>query len=75
MTIDAEIARTDFDRWIAPELAEIEACVGRLLEETGVAPVEVDRVFLTGGSSFIPAVRQLFADRFGPGKLDAAAAS
>ena len=67
--IDAEIARADFDRWIAPELAEIDACVGRLLEETGIAPAAVDRVFLTGGSSFIPAVRRLFAGRFGPDKL------
>jgi hypothetical chaperone protein len=25
----------------------------------------VDRVFLTGGSSFVPAVRQIFHDRFG----------
>ncbi|MBX3489891.1 Hsp70 family protein [Parvibaculum sp.] len=69
VTIDAEIARADFDRWIAPELAEIEACVVRLLEETGIAPAQVDRVFLTGGSAFIPAVRRLFSDRFGPEKL------
>jgi len=69
VTIDAGIARADFDRWIAPELAEIDACVGRLLEETGIAPQRVDRVFLTGGSSFIPAVRRLFAARFGAEKL------
>ncbi|MDO8837422.1 MAG: Hsp70 family protein [Parvibaculum sp.] len=69
VTIDAAIARADFDRWIAPELAEIEACVARLLEETGIAPAQVDRVFLTGGSAFIPAVRRLFAGRFGAAKL------
>ncbi|PKQ07370.1 MAG: Hsp70 family protein [Alphaproteobacteria bacterium HGW-Alphaproteobacteria-11] len=69
VTIDAEIARADFDRWIAPELAEIDACVGRLLDETGVAPDRIDRVFLTGGSAFIPAVRRLFSERFGPEKL------
>jgi len=27
-------------------------------------------VFLTGGSSFVPAVRRLFADRFGEAKLE-----
>ncbi len=69
VTIDARVARADFDRWIAPELAEIEACVTRLLEETGIAPAQVDRVFLTGGSAFIPAVRRLFAGRFGAAKL------
>jgi hypothetical chaperone protein len=29
----------------------------------------VDRVFLTGGSSFVPAVRRLFASRFGKDKI------
>lgn len=67
--IDAAVTRAEFERWIAPELAEIATCVDRLLEETGTAPESVDRVFLTGGSSFIPAVRGLFAARFGAEKL------
>ena len=67
--IDAPVRRGDFEQWIAPELAEISACVDGLLEETGTAPETVDRVFLTGGSSFIPAVRSLFAARFGAEKL------
>jgi hypothetical chaperone protein len=67
--IDAKVTRADFEQWIAPELAEISACVDKLLEETGTAPEKVDRVFLTGGSSFIPAVRNLFAVRFGVEKL------
>lgn len=69
VTIDAPVKRADFESWIAPELAEISTCVDRLLEETGTAPESVDRVFLTGGSSFIPAVRKLFAARFGAEKL------
>jgi hypothetical chaperone protein len=34
-----------------------------------VRNVEIDHVFLTGGSAFVPAVRRLFAERFGAGKL------
>ena len=30
---------------------------------------QIERVFLTGGSSFTPAVRRIFEDRFGAGKL------
>ena len=30
---------------------------------------DIDNVFLTGGSSFIPAVRRIFATRFGPDRL------
>jgi len=33
--------------------------------------VDVDRVFLTGGSSFVPAVRRIFERRFGADRLDA----
>lgn len=67
--IDARVRRAEFEQWIAPELEAIATCVDALLEETGTAPDKVDRVFLTGGSSFIPAVRELFAARFGAGKL------
>jgi len=67
--IDAKVTRAEFEQWIAPELAEISACVDKLLEETGTSPEKVDRVFLTGGSSFIPAVRNIFAARFGAEKL------
>ena len=61
--------RADFDKWIAPELAEISACVDRVLAGAGLKEGEVDRVFLTGGSSFVPAVRALFAERFGADRL------
>jgi hypothetical chaperone protein len=63
--IDAALARSDFEHWIAPELEAIGHCVDGLLAEAAVAPAHVDRVFLTGGSSLVPAVRALFASRFG----------
>jgi hypothetical chaperone protein len=30
----------------------------------------IDRVFLTGGTSFVPAVREQFARRFGEAKIE-----
>jgi hypothetical chaperone protein len=63
--IEVPLARADFEHWIEPELDAIEACVDGLLADTGVARGDVDRVFLTGGSSLVPAVRALFASRFG----------
>ncbi len=69
ISIEDDIVRADFDRWIAPELREIGDCVDRLMETSGISAAKVDRVFLTGGSSFIPAVRALFAERFGIEKL------
>lgn len=68
-TIEERVTRSDFESWIRPELDEIAACVDRLLERTRVAADTVDRVFMTGGSSFVPAVRQIFEDRFGPERI------
>ena len=39
------------------------------METSGLAAADIDRVFLTGGSSFVPAVRQIFFDRFGSSKV------
>jgi hypothetical chaperone protein len=37
----------------------------------GVAAGDVDRVFMTGGTSFVPAVRRIFDERFGAAKIEA----
>jgi len=62
--ISGMVTRTQFEDWIAEELHAIEHCIDNLLQQAGVAPAKVDRVFLTGGSSFVPAVRNLFERRF-----------
>jgi hypothetical chaperone protein len=63
------VSRAEFESWIAEDLAAIEHSVDALLKSTGVAPDEVDRVFLTGGSSFVPAVRRIFSKRFGHDRI------
>ncbi len=69
--LDREITRAEFESWIAPELARLEASVDAVLAEARMAPGQIGRVFLTGGTSFVPAVRQLFINRFGTEKLSA----
>jgi hypothetical chaperone protein len=70
-TVDLRIpvTRTQFEGWISEDIAAIEHSVDALLKNTGVEPCEVDRVFLTGGTSFVPAVRRLFVSRFGQERL------
>jgi hypothetical chaperone protein len=63
------ITRAQFESWISEDLAVIEHSVDALLRSTGVEPRAVDRVFLTGGSSFVPAVRQIFIGRFGQDRI------
>ena len=67
--IAAEVSRADFERWIAADLARIEAAMDDALARAGVSPEAIDRVFLTGGSSLIPAIRAIFRRRFGEDRI------
>ncbi len=69
VSMNVTVTRDEFDTWIEPELAAIAACVDRLLNTTGVSPRDIDHVFLTGGSAFVPAVRNIFSRRFGLPKI------
>ncbi len=69
LTITAEVRRTEFESWIAEDLARIAQTVDEALSNAGVEAAQIDHVFLTGGSSSIPAVRRLFEQRFGLGRI------
>jgi hypothetical chaperone protein len=71
LDIAASVTRVEFEAWIAPELRQIEACVDALLQSVNVAPRDVDAVFLTGGTSLVPAVRRIFESRFGAARIRA----
>jgi hypothetical chaperone protein len=67
--IESAVERTDFEGWIADELAQIETCIDSLIAASGAGAEDVDMVFLTGGSSFVPAVRRIFETRFGAARI------
>lgn len=69
LSIEAPLTRADFERWIAPDIVRIEAAVDRALERSGVLAGDIDRVFLTGGSSLIPCIRRMFEKRFGSDRI------
>src|SRR4051794_9696219 len=73
INIGREVARSEFEGWIAPELALIEKAVDAALADADLTPEGVDRVFLTGGSSLTPAVRQVFHRRFPPERIETGA--
>ncbi len=64
MDIVTKVSRVEFEAWIADDLQSIENCVDTLLATSNISAMEVDRVFLTGGTSFVPAVRRIFEERF-----------
>jgi len=69
VNLDTNVERSAFEGWIADELQQISNCVDGLLETCAVLPTQVDKVFLTGGSSFVPAVRRIFEERFGVDRI------
>ncbi|HEY2358159.1 MAG TPA: Hsp70 family protein [Phenylobacterium sp.] len=73
IALRGEVRRATFERWIAPELARIETAVDAALASANLGPEGVDRVFLTGGSSLVPAVRAIFHRRFEPSRIETGA--
>lgn len=66
--LEEPITRAEFDAFSQPLLDELEACTDELLARAPKS-LKIDSVFLTGGSSQIPAVRALFARKFGERRL------
>jgi len=62
--LQQEVTRLEFEGWISPELGLIERAVDDALATAGLNTSGIDRVFLTGGSSLVPAVRDIFLRRF-----------
>lgn len=69
LALDLPVTRGDFDTWIAEDLAAIDRVLDQMLAKANVAVGDVDRVFATGGSSLVPAVRGALAAKFGVDKV------
>lgn len=67
--IEAKVGRGDFEGWIAEDIARIAAAVDQAMAQAGIGDSEIDRIFLTGGTSLVPAVRAIFTSRFGVDKI------
>ena len=71
IAIEQVVTRAAFEGWIAPDLAQLATTVDAALSQAGMTTGSIDHVFLTGGTSFVPAVRRIFTDRFGEAKVEA----
>ena len=68
--LERKIKRSEFEAVIAGDLADIGATVDEALARANLKEAGIDKVFLTGGSSFVPAVRARFERRFGAAKIE-----
>jgi hypothetical chaperone protein len=67
--LEDTLERWQFESWIQGDIQNIAACVRLLLDQCDVKPSDIDSIFLTGGSSFVPVVRRYFSRTFGADKL------
>ncbi len=64
-SLDLELMRTAFEKLIAPLIGRTRQHCLRALADAKLSTGEIDEVILVGGSTRIPAVRQLAAEIFG----------
>lgn len=62
--IEANVKRVDFESWIAEDIKSISDSVDTAVQTANLQTTDIDRVFLTGGTSFVPAIQSLFTERF-----------
>jgi len=65
LDVNLSLDRAKFEELIQPDLAEVKRTLSILLDSTTVKKEQIDSVELVGGSSRIPAVRQIIQDLFG----------
>ena len=67
--IHEQIERTEFGHIIEHMLEKMEASLEEAENLAGIAPGQIDRILTTGGTSLIPAVREMLMKRYGADKL------
>lgn len=69
ISINEPIRHTEFEESVQGELSKIEGCLDKLLLSSGTEAPQIDTVFLTGGTSYVPSVRGLFEEKMGAGRV------
>lgn len=68
--LEAEIARTDFERLIQPLLNETLEAIDRALSDASLEAQDLDRIILVGGSTRIPLIQHMIANHLGQAPTD-----
>ncbi|MBR8833688.1 MAG: Hsp70 family protein [Stigonema ocellatum SAG 48.90 = DSM 106950] len=63
--LEVEVTRSEFEQAIAPLLDKARQCVRHALNAQKLRPSAINRVLLVGGTTYVPAVRQLVHEMFG----------
>ncbi len=69
--ITQQVTRDNFNQWINDDIQKIRDTVITFLAKHNLKPKAVDHVFMTGGTSYVPAIQTMMRDIFGPEKMAA----
>ncbi|MBL4906047.1 MAG: Hsp70 family protein [Sneathiella sp.] len=69
LDVEIPLSRQEFELCIRDELEKIETSIEDVLKNAEIESGQIDQVFMTGGTSHTPAVRQIFIDLFGADKI------
>ena len=70
LRISEPIGKGEFESINVDNFQQIATCIDAVVARSGLEPGQIDTVFLTGGTSRIPHIQTLFAQRFGREKLE-----
>jgi hypothetical chaperone protein len=70
LCINEELAKDEFETLNRENFQQIAACIDQVVARSGLQPAQIDTVFLTGGTSRIPYIQNMFSERFGREKLE-----
>lgn len=70
LCISEELGKGEFETLNAENFQQIADCIDEVVTQSGLLPAQMDTVFLTGGTSRIPHIQALFAERFRRDKLE-----
>lgn len=68
-SINVEILRSKFEEMIFEDVVRIDSCIDETVRQSGLRNGDIDAVFITGGSSHVPCIRDIFEGRFGKDKI------
>lgn len=63
--ISEGIEKEEFETINVENFQKIATCIDEVVAQSGLTPAQIDTVSLTGGTSKIPYIQKLFAERFG----------
>jgi hypothetical chaperone protein len=69
LNIKEMIYRNEYERIIQSHVHKIKKCMDETLNNAGLSSKDIDVIFTTGGTSYIPCIRRLFVDKFGAEKM------